>query len=72
MIGPFCIPFPFYLSKHWLLTGQFCMEVMSHYFQLKSGTPAFFKKAPVYQKRHVKVTVLETFKMSRGSRIKTC
>ena len=48
------------------------MEVMSHYFQLKSGTPAFFKKAPVYQKRHVQVTVLETFKMSRGSCIKTC
>ena len=48
-IGPFCTSH----SLHWLLTGQFSMEMwqfQSSYFEIKSGTPVFWKRFSFFWK----------------------
>ena len=57
---------PIYLSYHWLLTEQFCIEMLrfqSQYFQLKNGTSE--------NGLRFKVKVLKTFKTSSDCHIKT-
>ena len=73
VIGPFCTSHSVCVII-WLLTEQFCMEMLrfqSQYFQLKSSTLVFLKRARVFQKIYFKFKVLKTFKISSDCHIKT-
>ena len=57
---------PFNFSKHWLLKGRFCIEILrfqSYYFQLKKRYSCFLKKGFDFQKICCKVIVLKSFKI---------
>ena len=67
--------FPFYLSKYWLLTGQFCIEMFSIVALSTKKTILQFqkkKKVLVFQKTCFKVEVLKTLKISNDCHIKIC
>ena len=64
---------PFYLSQHWLLTEQFCKEMLccqSYYFQLKKWYSGFLKSVCIFQKIYFKVKILKLFKMSSDCHVK--
>ena len=77
LVFDFHFVIPIFLSYDWLLSGQFCIEMLrfeSLYFQLKNSTSVFWKYSSilVFPKSFFKVKVMKTFKMSSDCHIETC